>query len=179
MPEKRRVYLDSCCFIEMVKHEVGKRIETSRQADVWFLKKILEAARDGEVDTFTSTLSIAECSHGGEGDVSEPVKSHFDRLLMSGQYVTLVQATPFIGQDARDLRWKKGIALKGPDALHVASAMAMKCEELLTCNGRLERLRQRVGNTPLEGMTICQAQDTNCLPAKYRQLGLQEGQNSH
>lgn len=131
MAELRRAYLDSCCFIDMVKTSVGQVLSTEREEDVWYLKRLLEAHRDGEVALFTSTMTIAECSHVGEERPSEKVKSEFTRLLTSGQYVRLVQATPFVAQDARDLRWSHGIALRGMDTVHVASALQMKCEEFL------------------------------------------------
>jgi hypothetical protein len=67
MAEARRVYIDSCCFIDMVKVKLGKVLNSDRELDVWHLKHLLEAHRDKEVELFTSTLTIAECSHGGDG----------------------------------------------------------------------------------------------------------------
>src|SRR5882724_11392877 len=131
MADTRSVYIDSCCFIDMVKTKVGKKLATDRENDVWHLKRLLEASRDGEVRVYTSTLTIAECSHDGEGRISQTVKNEFSQLLMSGQYAMLVQLTPFIAQTARDLRWTHGLTLKPPDSVHVASAMEMKCEEFL------------------------------------------------
>lgn len=140
MAELRRAYVDSCCFIDMVKTSVGQVLSTEKAEDVWYLKRLLEAHRDGEVALYTSTMTIAECSHIGEERPSEKVKSEFTRLLTSGQYVRLVQATPFIAQDARDLRWNHGIALRGMDTVHVASALQMKCEEFISSNGKLVRM---------------------------------------
>ena len=48
MADLRRVYIDSCRFIHMVKVDVGQVLTTERQKDVWFLKKLLEAHRDEE-----------------------------------------------------------------------------------------------------------------------------------
>ena len=113
MADAQRIYIDSCCFIDMVKTKVGKKLVSDREMDVWFLKRLLEANRDGEVHCFTSTFSIAECSHDGDGKVTDTVKSEFNRLLMSGQYIRLVQMTPFIAQDARDLRWNHNLGIRG------------------------------------------------------------------
>ncbi len=125
---------------------------------------------------FTSTLTIAECRHGGDGDVNETVKANFTKLLMSGQYVRLVQMTPFIAQDARDLTWNHGIALKGADSIHVASAINRNCEEFLTADGRLQRLG--VTDAPIRrlGVSVRGARNTECLPTKYRQLELGDGE---
>jgi predicted nucleic acid-binding protein len=177
MAELRRLYGDSCCFIDLVKTDLGKPLSGDKQHDAWFLKRLLEAHRDGEVLVFTSVLTIAECRHAGDDDLSEAVKSRFNRLLMSGQYVRLVQLTPFIAQDARDLRWEHGISgLRGADAIHVASAVAMRCEEFLSDNGRLARTGAQSGPLARFGLTVKCARDTACLPAKYRQMDLGNGE---
>ena len=174
MSDARKVYADACCFIDMVKTQIGKTLVKDRELDVWHIKRLLEAHRDKEIEIYTSTLSIAECSHGGDGDISATVKSEFTRLLMSGQYVRLVQLTPFIAVDARDLRWVHDLALRGADAIYVASALAMKCEEFLSSNGRLTRLSQHDAALARLGLHVRNGRDTQCLPEKYRQLTLAE-----
>ncbi|WP_438275807.1 type II toxin-antitoxin system VapC family toxin [Nitrobacter sp.] len=172
MVDVRKVYMDACCFIDMVKVKVGKVVTQDRDIDVWHLKRLLEANRDKEIEIYSSTISIAECTHAGENDISPSVKSEFDRLLMSGQYVRLVQLTPFIATDARDLRWIQSINLKGADSIHVASALAMNCEEFLSSNGRLARLGN-AGNALVRlGLQVRGGRQTRCLPERYRQLTL-------
>lgn len=172
MADVRRVYIDSCAFIDMVKVAVGKVIDSDRESDVWHMKRLLEASRDKEVEVFTSTLTISECTHIGDDDISDEVKSNFSALLTSGQYVRLVQTTPFIGEDARDLRWRHDIRLKGADSLHVATALDRKCEEFLTTNGRLQRLGPQSKKLLIMGLRVYAGRFTQCLPEKYRQLRL-------
>lgn len=179
MSEIRRAYIDACCFIDMVKTETGKTLASEKNADVWHLKRLLEANRDGQVALFTSTLSIAECTHGGDGDIGPEVKSIFNRLLLSGQYVRLVQITPFIAQDARDLRWTHGISLKGADSIHVASALEMKCEEFLSADGKLMRIGAEGGRLSRFGLYVKPGRDTACLPARYRQLDFHDEGSKH
>jgi hypothetical protein len=177
MADPRKVYLDTCCFIDLVKTELGEKFTTDKEHDVWFTKKLMEAHRDGEVLLYTSTLTIAECRHAGEQQLSQTTKSAFTRLLLSGQYVRLVQMTPFIAQDARDLTWQHGINLRGADSIHVASAIDRKCEELLTGDGRILKLSaQSVALQPF-GLTVCEARQTTCLPSKYLQLNLDDKLN--
>jgi hypothetical protein len=177
MANARKSYIDACCFIDMVKTKIGKILTKDKEKDVWFLKRLLEANRDKEIEIYTSTLTIAECSHGGDGDIGPTVKSEFNRLLMSGQYVRLVQMTPFIAQDARDLRWNHGIALRGADSIHVSSALAMKCEEFLSTNGRLVRVGQHGATLAKLGLQVRNGRDTQCLPEKYKQLVFNDGKN--
>lgn len=179
MAESRRVYLDSCCFIDMVKVTLGKPLTSDRELDVWHLKRLLEAHRDREIELFTSTLTIAECSHGGDGDLNPVVKASFNKMLCSGQYVRLVEMTPFIAQDARDLRWVHGIGLRGADSIHVASALDRKCEEFLSSNGKLERTGAFAGPLSRFGLYVKSARDTACLPNKYRQIDIDDDQAKH
>lgn len=170
MPDKDRVYIDTCCFIDMVKQQVGAFLEPGRAEDVWHAKHLLQAARDGEIDVYTSVLTIAECQHA-DGIVTEEIKSVFNRLLMSGQYVKLIQPTPFIAVDAQQLRWRHQILLRGADALHIASALTLKCQEFLTTDGRIAKIgnQHKLG---LMGLKLVKPAATACLPAKYRQLAL-------
>lgn len=170
MPNRIGIYLDACCFIDMVKEAVGQILATDRSNDVWFLKQIAQACRDGELDVYTSVISIAECTHA-EGDITPKVKSTFESLLMSGQYVKLVQPTPFIATDARDLRWRHGISLRGADAIHIASALDRECEEFITTDGQAKKMAAKATLERL-GLRVIRAAETKCLPAKYLQLGL-------
>lgn len=170
MAGNRAVYLDACCFIDMVKEAVGQPLASDRTSDVWYLKQITQACRDNELDVFTSIISIAECTHV-DGDMSPSVKAQFESLLMSGQYVRLVQPTPFIATDARDLRWKHSIALRGADAIHVASALDRKCEEFVTTDGQAKKMAAKATLATM-GLRVIRASDTKCLPSKYLQFKL-------
>src|SRR3984893_5486601 len=170
MADKSRIYLDSCCFIDMAKQEVGVTFNTDRANDVWRLKQLLQAKMDGEISAFTSTLAIAECT-SVDGSVTQKVKDIFTRLLMSGQYVVLVQPTPFIMQDGRDLKWVHGISLRGADSVHVASALDRKCDEFITTDDQAKKLIARKKLLAM-GLRIICARETQCLPSKYRQIPL-------
>jgi len=176
MPDKRGIYLDSCCFIDMVKENVGQALETDRVKDVWYLKQLTQACRDGEIETFTSVLTIAECTHAGD-DISQGVKDRFNDLLMSGQYVRLIQPTPFIAMDARDLRWKHSVSVGGADGLHIASALDLKCEEFVTTDTRMKKASAMAVLSAL-GMRMIRPSETHCLPAKYLQEDLLKGMDS-
>jgi hypothetical protein len=164
MADLKRSYLDSCCFIDLAKQAIGA-LPTDRITAAWYLWKLLEANKDREVEIFTSTLSIAECTHA-DAVMDDRVRDLFNRFLMSGQYVRLVQPTPFLAADARDLRWHHGIMLRGADYIHVASAIAVKATELLTTDSRI--IDQAPKIAPL-GLRVVQPQLTAILPDKYRQ----------
>ncbi len=104
----------------VVLQSIGKN-DTDRENDLWFLKELLNAAGDEEIEVLTSTFSIAECAHA-KGDVSDDVKTLFKRFLTSGRYVLLVQDSVLVAEKARNLRWVHGLAFGGADSIHLASA---------------------------------------------------------
>lgn len=115
-------------------HKIGVQSLSAR--DVEFIRALLDGNFDGEVEVYTSTLSIAECQFV-RGDIrevilSDAVKEAFRTVLLSGHFVILVQDTPIVGEQARDLRWVHNLAFSGADAVHVASAISSGCEEFLT-----------------------------------------------
>lgn len=175
MAKLKRVYFDNTMFVDVVKVDLGKSVEDGRDDDVWMAKRLMEAHRDKEIQVMTSMFTIAECTHAGEGDISKEARFLIDKLLTSGDYVHLIQMTPFMATDARDLRWKHDINLKGADGFHAASALSEGCEEFVTSNGRFGRLHKHSDAFEALGMRIIHARDTQCLPAKYRQIGMGEG----
>ena len=169
MATKPRVYMDACCFIDMMKQEVGS-LEAGREDDVWYGRKLLEANRAREINVYTSVLSMAEAvaPEKGQAKVPDDVKNLLRRILSSGQFVMLIQTTPAIGERARDLRWKEELVLKGADALHVASALELGCDEFITTNGQVQKLSATSALADI-GLRVIRASQTNHLPDHYRQ----------
>jgi predicted nucleic acid-binding protein len=156
--------MDSPCFIDMAKSAIGKSPDASAD-DVWHLKKLLEAAKAGDLAVFTSSLSVAECSHA-EGVADAEVQRLFKGLLTSGQYVYLVQDSVLVAERARDLRWVHKLTLRGADSVHVASALEMKCIEFVTTDEKIHK--QKSVLRPL-GLAVIYAHETTLLPDEYRQ----------
>jgi len=165
-----RQYMDACSFIDMAKHQFGKQA-TATEDDLWHLRKLMEAARNGELEIYTSTLTVAECTHiCGPDDprveVPEDVKVLFKKMLTSGQVVRLVQDTLLVTERARDLFWDHKIYFRGADAIHVASALEAKCTELVTTDAPMLKWKDAMA---ARGLRIIPARETELLPAHYRQ----------
>jgi predicted nucleic acid-binding protein len=129
-----RIYMDSCCFIESVKSQIGNE-EPGRENDLWYLKHLLIAAHKGEVEVVTSYLTIAECRHAKIPNTPNPtdeIKRLFRSILSSGKVVKLAQLTKGTAERARDLHWDDGMNLGGADAIHVATALVTGCKEFLS-----------------------------------------------
>jgi predicted nucleic acid-binding protein len=178
MPTKPVVYLDSCGFIDAVKHAVGN-LPANRNDDVWHIKKLMEANRSGDVSVVTSFLSVAECVaiEPGQAVVSEDIQEQFRRLLNSGQYVSLLQQTPRTAQIAQDLRWRYSLVLSGADALHFSAAIEAAAEEFITTDERLTKpkIAAAVPRLGTLGLRLIRGADTGCLPDSYRQGEMLDG----
>jgi len=170
MPEKPRIYIESAPLIDLVKSKVGVTAQDDRARDVFIVEQALDAARAGDIEIFTSALTIAECTHVNDPARLEAAKPFFMGLLGSGKSgIRLIQTTFSVVERARDLRWFSGVALGGADAIHVASALHLRCDELWTGDGKM--LAKSDVLRPL-GLRVCKPSVTSCLPAKYLQSQL-------
>lgn len=173
MTSKPTIYMDSCCFIDAVKQAVGN-LPTERDSDVWHIKKLMEAHRAGDVQVFTSIVSLAEClaTEQAQNPIPEDVKVHFRNMLLNGQFLTLALTTPQTGTIARDFRWNHGLVLGSPDALHLAAAVEVGASEFITTDERIQKAKfaPAVNHFASSGnMMIIKASDTQHLPGDYRQ----------
>lgn len=177
MTSRPRIYMDSCPFIDMVKGAVGAARSIGRGSEIFFIKQLLEAARAGEIELYTSTLTVVECTHA-DGDTSSKVTTLLTKLLTSGQYVRLVTPDPFVAERGRDLRWKNGIVIsgRGADYLHLASALHAACGEFITTDGRTDGkgiIGVAAQIAPL-GMRVRKPSESMLLPSERRQISFLE-----
>lgn len=177
MSSRPRIYADSCCFIEAVKHKqgfplsVGASDLAARTNDCWFFQRLCDASRDGAIQLVTSMLSIAECLHVNEsGAPSEQTKNLFIDFLTSGAVVDLVEPDLFVAERARDLYWRDNILLSGADSLHVASALIDGCTEFLTLDGKIAKPKFAAAIPGLQklGLSVVHPSQTSNLPNEYR-----------
>ena len=169
-----RIYVDACPIIDLVKHRLKMESAEDRQKDAWFMDRLIHAARMRKVELFTSTLTIAECTHVKDQKKDKEAQPFFLGLLASGKSgFALVQPTVPIAEQARNLRWIHGLALKGADAIHVASALAMKCDEFVTTDSK--GLLQRSEALAKLNLCVCRPSDTKLLPPEFLQENLPLG----
>jgi predicted nucleic acid-binding protein len=170
-----RIYMDSCCFIESVKSKFGDAQE-DRANDLWYLQKLLNASKNGDIEVITSYLTIAECTHAkttGNSEQSEEVKRLFRSILSSGKVVKLAQLTKVTAELARDLHWEHNINVKGADAIHLATAITTGCKEFLSFDSKKPKSPARF-SAKLQslGITVIEPASTQLLPGEYRQHDL-------
>ena len=136
---KPAVYLDSCCFIDMVAYDTDNKVLEERKGHIWYYKRLLIASKNDDITVVTSYLTINECLYVKDDDdkriIDENVKNLFNSILLSGQQLGGVySAVPdeFVLEYARDLNWEHDIRLNPFDSIHIATALLEKCDEFIT-----------------------------------------------
>jgi predicted nucleic acid-binding protein len=164
-----KIYVDANVIIEAVRQRF-KTPDKMRENDLWVFEKMLQAAEEGELALFTSSVSIAECTHV-DGDCDEATQDFFRSFLSAGTLIKLVQDSVFVAEKARDLRWQHDIKLSGMDAIHVASALDAACKEMITFDCGIQDRKLSIESSKIRalGVAVILPSDSTLLPKKYRQ----------
>lgn len=160
-----RIYSDANPIIELAKWAKGTH-DPKRESDLQMLQRLLKAANNGDISLFTSSISVAECVAAGD-DWGQDVQDFFIGVLTSGRMFKLVQDTIFVAEQARDLRWKHNIRLRGMDAIHVASAIEARCAEFLTWDTDMGNAKAQF--LAAQGIRVITPSQTQFLPQLYLQ----------
>ena len=147
----RRVAWDSCVFIDCLEKREG-RIE--------FIEPLVRDAEDGELAIICSALAIAETLHI-EG-MNKQEEQDAIAAFFRNDYVHVKAADIAVAEMARDIRRRS--KLRSEDAIHLATAIQMGCECLLTNDGEGERK----GNKKLIPLDREHHDFRICTPQAYR-----------
>jgi predicted nucleic acid-binding protein len=132
------IYWDSDAFLGWFQEEAGK---------VDLCQGTLERARSGDVVILTSTLTLAEVLWMRNAPRITQDKADLVRRFFRHSYIKLWTVTRTIAEEAQDLVWYHSIRPK--DAIHVATALALKCAALETFDDALIGRSGLVGNPPI------------------------------
>jgi predicted nucleic acid-binding protein len=109
-----RVYWDSCVWLGVLNDEPDK-MDSAR----W----LIERAERGEVEIWTSTITLAEVYKVRQGDADPEADKKLDDFL-SQSYIVHVQVDQDVAMEARRLLRAKLPGLRKPyDAVHLACAV--------------------------------------------------------
>ena len=175
MADIPKIYTDAGPLIDLAKVKAGiaklddnPAAEKNRRLSTWYFDKLLESARNDEVQIYTSFLTVSECTSIERGVPSpdDSTKRFFNELLLSGgeSGILAIMPTQTVITHARDLKWVKGMNLSGMDSIHVASALRLGCSEVLTTDGRLAKA---CGKKNPSKLRVIEARETHHLDSKY------------
>jgi predicted nucleic acid-binding protein len=174
---KPGVYLDSCCFIDMVAFEINKH-NKDREDDIWFYRKLVEASKDDKIQIYTSYLTLSEClcvNVNDESILNDDTKKLINSLLLSGKSgIMPISPSLSIIKLSRALRWDYDIRLKPFDSLHIASALESKCSEFVTTDQNTIDKNGNIAKIENLGLKVIRASGTKILPPEYRIKDIQE-----
>ena len=123
-----RVYLDANVFITAFEHA------GARSDHAWW---ILDAVEGGEILGATSEITLAEVLVRPVERGATDLASAYDRMIVSGPNFEVLPVRRDVLIRAAEIRASR-TSVKLPDAVHIASAMAMDCTFFVTEDRRLK-----------------------------------------
>lgn len=176
---KPKLYFDTNCFIDLIKNKLDIRLSEDDQAgrleQVLYCRSILIASKKGDIEVYTSTITLAECVSAGEGQpATDKARKLITTMLTSGlSGIRLTQCSYYVAYMARDLLWNSKINIKPMDRLHLASAIEANCDEYITVDNKdfTEKNKEKIEALGIRSINPSQ---TAFLPEEYRQ-GMFEG----
>lgn len=126
MTELKKVYWDACVWIALINEEPDK---ISR------CRAIMEQARKGEIEIWTSSLTLAEVfkkkCEGNGVSLPENKDVQFESFIEQ-DFLKEVQVDHDIGVEARRLLRKHPLLKKPNDGVHLATAVLYNVDEFHT-----------------------------------------------
>jgi len=135
-------YLESSVFVALIKGEV---IDGVDRADI--AQHILDDASAERWPIFTSAFTLAEVIKDRKRPILIPEEEQRIGDYFKHEYIKLVIVDREVGESAR--RLARNHSLRPADAIHLASAIKAKADELLTWDSS----NFPIGQT-IEGVTI-------------------------
>lgn len=131
-----RYHSDACCFIALLNREA-----TTDETALLALRQTFRDMLDGEVELTTSALLITELL------LSDAEKAAFERQLDACPHFEMIDTHHAVHRQAAEIRKRcrdQGVTVpKTPDAIHIASAMLARVDEMWTTDSKLISLADR------------------------------------
>ncbi len=149
----QRVYWDACIFLELLAADSDLAKDV---AAIW------QQAVDGRVEIYTSELSIAEVVYSTQEQVGRALTNDEERKIDSLWHpmspVKLLEISRPVLLKAREIKRMshgKGIKIKEPDGIHLASAVVHKLAEFHSTDHFSKSADKRAELSALIGIKVC------------------------
>jgi len=127
MPNAPRIYLDSNVFIAAFEH-VGAHSDHA-----WW---IFHAIEQGDIVGVTSEITLAEILVKPIESGAEDMASGYDHMIVPGPNFEVLPVKRDVLIAAAGIRARRS-SVKLPDAIHLASALALDCSAFITGDRRI------------------------------------------
>lgn len=140
------IYLDTSAFLKLYVRETGSD----------FVQKVLESQNapipvaDVLEWEFSNALRLKVFRGELDGGTVDHMMKLFDDRLLRGQYVAVDIDRSLLNRDVRDLsRYSSTIGSRTLDVVHVAIAVQLKADQLVTFDDRQADLARNAGLPPV------------------------------
>lgn len=124
VPDYQRLYLDADVYLGLIKGEAD-RVDVARS--------LLRDGQDKRFGIVASTLIYAEvCGHGDVRAAPDAGRGSEGQRVLRARIHPVGRSDLVIAREAR--RLSREHRLRGPDAIHLASAIRASCDVLMTWN---------------------------------------------
>ena len=146
----KRIYLDSSVYIASLKGETDLAAGGLTRAELTYL--LFEAAGQGRITVFTSTVTIVEVRRGIDSS-SLSIRERYRLIdgLFERSSTRFVELDRDVALSARLIASRYGI--KTMDAIQVASAEMAICGEMFIWDNRIVT---KFSSTPMDGLSVCE-----------------------
>jgi predicted nucleic acid-binding protein len=163
MSNPLRLYWDACAWIAYIAKETSVSLKDGGTENRFLMcQNILNGARDGKYEIVTSCFTLAEvCKNPNVRD------SPVDNLpaFFEHSYILAVPVDLAIGRHAQNMQSSGLVALKPPDAIHLASAMRARVDQINTFDKGILKLHERLPDRDGKPIHICKpGEDVSPLP---------------
>ncbi|TBN41077.1 PIN domain-containing protein [Paracoccus subflavus] len=138
MANPQRIYWDACAWIAYIAKETTIPLKGGGQENRFVMcEAVLKGAREGKYEIVTSCFTLAEVCKNGEVK-SSPV----DNLpaFFEHSYILTVPVDLALGRHAQNIQASGLVALKPPDAVHLASALRARVDQIHTFDANILKL---------------------------------------
>lgn len=151
MAEKTKVYWDACMWFALIKQEPDRYERCAH---------LVERAKRGEIEIWTSSLTLAEVFRKKCGDAATGLLEDQDQLFedyLAQEFIVEAQVDRNIGVKARRLLRAHSALKKPPDAVHLATAVWHNLDEFHTFDAvNLLKLDGEVTTRSGAALKICE-----------------------
>lgn len=138
MANPQRIYWDACAWIAYIAKETSIPLKDGGTENRFAMcEAVLKGAREGKYEIVTSCFTLAEVCKSGEVK-SSPV----DNLpaFFEHTYILTVPVDLALGRHAQNMQASGLVALKPPDAVHLASALRALVGQINTFDSDILKL---------------------------------------
>ena len=152
----RRVYWDSCIWISLIANETNIPLKGGGfENRVALAKAVLDNAAEGAAEIVTSALSLAEVNKlspnpSGLADTPDKLAEFFEN-----DYIVLAMLDRRTAELARKLMQRKLSGLRPLDAVHIATALIAKVDEMHSFDDNLIELSDSFDKLDGKPLRIC------------------------